>query len=216
MRSTRSVSPPAAHRRTVLGSVLLFVGLGLLTLLLVDRELPLAMPRTWYTDRSLWVAGGLIALASGWYMLRDSNSEAGSLPGSPRDPVRRKRDAALWELGAAGPRFSRLVLYRRAGCHLCEEARATLEKYAAWLPPIWEVDIDGDPVLVEPGCICLLQPAVQGVGAQVTSHHQGRARLRREAAQPGAEHGVQRALADADRRVGPDPGELRRHLVGVG
>jgi hypothetical protein len=146
---------PAAHRRTVLGSVLLFVGLGLLTLLLVDRELPLAMPRTWYTDRSLWVAGGLIALASGWYMLRDSNSEAGSLPGSPRDPVRRKRDAALWELGAAGPRFSRLVLYRRAGCHLCEEARATLEKYAAWLPPIWEVDIDGDPVLVERFTTCV-------------------------------------------------------------
>src|ERR1700677_3410758 len=146
---------PAAHRRTVLGSVLLFVGLGLLTLLLVDRELPLAMPRTWYTDRSLWVAGGLIALASGWYMLRDSTSEAGSLPGSPRDPVRRKRDAALWELGAAGPRFSRLVLYRRAGCHLCEEARATLEKYAAWLPPIWEVDIDGDPVLVERFTTCV-------------------------------------------------------------
>jgi hypothetical protein len=152
----------AAHRRTVLGSILLFLGLGLLTLLLVDRELPLAMPRSWYTDRSLWVAGGLIALASGWYMLRDSNSEAASLPGGLSDPVRRKWDAVLRELGAAGPRFSRLVLYTRAGCHLCEEARATLEKYAAWLPPIWEIDIDGDPVLVERFTTCVPVVEVDG------------------------------------------------------
>lgn len=101
----------AAHRRTVLGSVLLFLGLGLLTLMLVDRELPLAMPRSWYTDRSLWVAAGLIALASGWYLLRDSSGEATNPPGGSRDPARAKWDAALRELGAVGPRFSRLVLY---------------------------------------------------------------------------------------------------------
>jgi Glutaredoxin-like domain (DUF836) len=146
---------PTAHRRTTLGSVLLFLGLGVLTLLLVDRELPLAMPRSWYTDRSLWVAGGLIALASGWYLLRDSTGEAPNLAGGPRDPARRQWNAALRELGAVGPRFARLVLYTRAGCHLCEEARATLEKYAAWLPPISEVDIDGDPVLVERFTTCV-------------------------------------------------------------
>ena len=101
----------AARRSAVLGSVLLFLGLGLLTLLLVDRELPLAMPRSWYTDRSLWVAGGLIALASGWYLLRDSTSGAATVPDGPRDPARRKWDAGVRELGAAGPRFSRLVLY---------------------------------------------------------------------------------------------------------
>jgi hypothetical protein len=154
-RGPAEADAPAVHRRTVLGSVLLFLGLGLLTLMLVDRELPLAMPRSWYTDRSLWVAGGLIALASGWYLLRDSSGEAASLPGGSRDPARAKWEAALRELGAPGPRFSRLVLYTRAGCHLCEEARATLEKYAAWLPPIWEVDIDGDPVLVERFTTCV-------------------------------------------------------------
>ncbi len=147
--------PSAARRSALLGSVLLFLGLGLLTLLLVDRELPLAMPRSWYTDRSLWVAGGLIALASGWYLLRDSTGGAATVPGGPRDRARRKWDAALRELGATGPRFSRLVLYTRAGCHLCEEARAALEKYAAWLPPILEVDIDGDPVLAERFTTCV-------------------------------------------------------------
>ncbi len=145
----------ATRRRTLLGTVLLFVGLGLLTLLLVDQELPLPMPRSWYTDRALWVAGGFIALGSGWYLLRDADDEEPTLSGGQLRAARRKWDATVRELGAPGPRFSRLVLYTRVGCHLCEEAQATLDKYAAWLPPIEEIDIDGDPALVERFTTCV-------------------------------------------------------------
>jgi hypothetical protein len=40
---------------------------------------------------------------------------------------------------------SRLVLYTRAGCHLCEDAKAVLDRIAAATGVGWtEVDIAGD------------------------------------------------------------------------
>jgi glutaredoxin len=39
---------------------------------------------------------------------------------------------------------SRLVLYGRPGCHLCDDARAVLERIGATFE---EVDIEGDDVL---------------------------------------------------------------------
>ena len=69
----------SARGRSAFGSLLLFLGIGLLALLLIDpAELPLSMPRSWYIDRTLWVAGGLIALGGGWYLLRDDESERAS------------------------------------------------------------------------------------------------------------------------------------------
>lgn len=44
----------------------------------------------------------------------------------------------------------RVTLYGRAGCHLCEEARATIEAVCAELGESFtEVDIDTDPALLE-------------------------------------------------------------------
>ena len=44
----------------------------------------------------------------------------------------------------------RVTLYGRAGCHLCEEARAVIEAVCADLGEAYvEVDIDTDPALVE-------------------------------------------------------------------
>ena len=40
--------------------------------------------------------------------------------------------------------MSALVLYGRPGCHLCDEARATLERIGA---PFAEVDIESDDAL---------------------------------------------------------------------
>jgi len=40
--------------------------------------------------------------------------------------------------------MSRLVLYGRPGCHLCDDARAVLERVGA---PFEEVDITGDEAL---------------------------------------------------------------------
>jgi glutaredoxin len=144
---------PAARLRSALGSVLLFAGIGLLGLLLIDPgELPLSMPRSWYFDRTFWVAGGLVAVAAGWHLLRDP--DGGPRPG--RGGTGAPEGSLSAEgLGIAGGRFARLLLYTRSGCHLCDEARATLNKYAAYLPQIVEVDIDGDPDLMARFSTCV-------------------------------------------------------------
>lgn len=45
---------------------------------------------------------------------------------------------------------ARVTLYGRAGCHLCDEARAVVERVCGELGESYvEVDIDTDPALVE-------------------------------------------------------------------
>jgi hypothetical protein len=147
----------AARGRSVFGSLLLFLGIGLLGLRLIDPgELPLSMPRSWYIDRSLWVAGGLIAVAAGWYLLRDNETERASGQKARARAATRSRSKLSTEgLGIAGARFARLVLYTRAACHLCEEAQAVLDRYSVYLPQIVTVDIDSDPELVARFSTCV-------------------------------------------------------------
>jgi glutaredoxin len=50
--------------------------------------------------------------------------------------------------GSAQP-APRTVLYGRAGCHLCEDARAVVAQVCAERgEPYLEVDVDSDPLLV--------------------------------------------------------------------
>jgi len=115
--------------RPALGSVLLFLGIGLMGLLAVERDagLPVRMPRSWYIDRGLWVAIGLLAFGAGWRLLGDrklseeeSRTKESGSPGSSTEQ--------------SGVRFERVVLYTRPGCHLCDLARQTLAKYPNSLP----------------------------------------------------------------------------------
>jgi hypothetical protein len=46
------------------------------------------------------------------------------------------------------PSPGELVLYTRADCHLCEEAKAEIRKRLGNIP-IREVDVDADPALAE-------------------------------------------------------------------
>jgi glutaredoxin len=148
---------PGSRGRSGLGSVLLFLGIGLLALLLLDPgELPLSMPRSWYIDRTLWVAGGLISLGAGWYLLRDPESgSSGERDAAARRVATRAAEFSVEKLGPAGPRFSRLVLYTRSGCHLCDDAQDLLNQYSAFLPPIEAVDIDADPELIARFSTCV-------------------------------------------------------------
>lgn len=51
-------------------------------------------------------------------------------------------------VGSKGSRPRRAVLYTRAGCHLCDEAKAVLERYRERFDlEIDEVDIDRDAAL---------------------------------------------------------------------
>lgn len=45
---------------------------------------------------------------------------------------------------------ARVTLYGRAGCHLCDDARAVVERVCAELGEAFEeVDVDTDPALLE-------------------------------------------------------------------
>jgi len=128
--------------RSSLGSMLLFVGIGILGLLAADRAggLPINMPRSWYIDRTLWVALGLVAIGAGWRLLGDRKSaeDESRTAKSPGGDGRAR---------PSGVRFERVVLYTRPGCHLCDLARETLEKYRDSVPTPIEIDIDTDPAL---------------------------------------------------------------------
>ncbi len=54
-----------------------------------------------------------------------------------------------WQAQRPGLRFDSVVLYTRSSCHLCHQARETLLMHAEYLSEISEVDIDGDPELVQ-------------------------------------------------------------------
>ncbi len=62
-------------------------------------------------------------------------------PRAARDP--------LWQPQQKGLRFDSVVLYTRSACHLCHQARETLLMHHEFLAQISEVDIDGDPELIE-------------------------------------------------------------------
>jgi hypothetical protein len=133
------------RRRSALGTLSLFIGFVLLGLLAVDRtvDLPFSMPRSWYTDRSAWLATGFATIAVGWILLRD------------REPEREDRESASRGRPDDKPvghprgthRFREVILYTRRGCHLCEVARETLLSFTPTLPVPREVDIDADPAL---------------------------------------------------------------------
>jgi len=136
--------------RPALGSMLLFLGIGLLSLLSADRTfgLPVNLPRSWYTDRGLWVALGLLAFGAGWYLLGDKRSPEDEGETERRRDLGRRRKPS-------GIRFERVVLYTRPGCHLCDLARETLERHQDVLPSPIEIDIDTDPELQDRFSTCI-------------------------------------------------------------
>jgi hypothetical protein len=111
------------------GAISLFAGIALLAVALLDAGygLPWQMPRTWYLHRLLWGVLGLGLGAFGWFLQR---SRAGLAP--------------RWKPAIPGRRFHRLVVYSRAECHLCDDAKAVLAGYLDYLPDIEEIDIDSD------------------------------------------------------------------------
>ena len=138
----RGEDAPSDRLRSSLGSMLLFLGIGILGLIAADRAggLPMNMPRTWYIDRNLWIALGLVAIGAGWHLLGDRKSAA-------EESRTAKSPGRDGHARPPGVRFERVVLYTRPGCHLCDLARDTLEKYRDSLPTPIEINIDTDPAL---------------------------------------------------------------------
>lgn len=134
----------ASH--AVLGTILLYTGAAIGFLLLVDRTtgLPFDAPRFWYVNRGLWLFFAVAFLGAGAALLWSRPKESDG------------------EIGTSDVRFDSLVLYTRSGCHLCDDAKAVLEKHARFLPAIREVDIDSDPKLVEKFTTCVPVVEIDG------------------------------------------------------
>jgi hypothetical protein len=129
-------SPPKhARDRGWFGTLLLFAGVALLALCVIQSVTGLpGMPRAWYTNRPLWWAFALGAMAAGAFWLRP-----------PGDAVK----ATDWRPSRGGMRFRQLLVYTRAGCHLCDDALTLLAAHRRWLPDAAMVNVDHDPRLVE-------------------------------------------------------------------
>lgn len=127
---------PTSSQRNIFGAALLFCGVTILVLVLLestDVGLPLHLPATFYNHRALWVLIGAMLFGCGWNLQKTSR------------PV----GTETWEPSRGGTRFSRLVIYSREECHLCDDAKEVLARYSDLLPEIEEVDIDDDPQLKE-------------------------------------------------------------------
>jgi hypothetical protein len=136
--SDSETSPDVTYgaRAGVLGSVLMAFGVIVVCLAIADASggLPFSLPRSWYTNRSLWYLLALASFGTAWNLLRQSAPSTG---------------------GEGKPKFGRVVLYTRAGCHLCDEMRQVLDRYRKHLPEIEIVEIDADPKLVEKFTNCV-------------------------------------------------------------
>ncbi|MFO1093763.1 MAG: glutaredoxin family protein [Planctomycetaceae bacterium] len=112
--------------------VLLLIGIAGIALVLVGAaaRAPWGLARIWLHSPAVLLLGSLLLLLVGaWLTWRGSHPRTAWLP------------------SRAGQRFQSLLLYTRTDCGLCEEASELLGLYQTWLPPVAEVDIDGDPEL---------------------------------------------------------------------
>ena len=118
--------------RSVVGAVALYLGVGLLGLSLIHATYGLSwsMPASWYRDQPMWGGLSFLLIGIGWWLLR-----------------RTRPQRTAWKPTKPGRRFNHVTVYTRAGCHLCDDALALLDEYRSYLPPVEEVDIDGDPQL---------------------------------------------------------------------
>lgn len=122
--------------RLLFGTLAFFLGVIIFVMVLLeatDVGIPLRLPATWYTHRALWMLIGAGLFGVGW-KLQKSETTA---------------DSATWEPSQTGVRFQRLVVYSREECHLCDDAKEVLARYAEYLPDIEEIDIDDDQRLKE-------------------------------------------------------------------
>lgn len=149
MKPQSTIAPrPVSRARGCLGSTALVVGAVLFCLGFVAEaggDLPFFMPRSWYVNRWLWYVLAVAGIAAGVYLLRS-----------------RPRSSVAWKPSRPGLRFRRLLLYTRANCELCEEAKSILDDYRGFLPPVQEVDIEGDRELLQTFGTCVPVVEIDG------------------------------------------------------
>ncbi len=122
------------------GTWLFAAGVSVLVIAAWDNSgagLPWPMPGVWHRSRDFCLLIALIAFVVGLFVMSRGPREA---------DVAEDRFRA-WQPSRSGLRFRSVILYTRDGCHLCDDAAELLQSYSAFLPPIQEIDIDGDSTL---------------------------------------------------------------------
>lgn len=144
--SARPTDPPGVW---VFGTIALLLAAAVPCLAVIEwaARIDLPMPHTWYSARRLWYFGAVLSAIVGVRLLRSS--------GRPKSPEG-------WKPTRPGRRFDRVRLYTREECHLCDHARDSLWKHAAWLPALEEVDIDADPQLAAQFDTCVPVVEIDG------------------------------------------------------
>lgn len=134
------------HWSELLGKTVLGMGIGVLMLTVLDRlaMVPFRLPDFWFPVRSLWWIIGVVGVVAGVKILQDNPRLHGWRPDRP------------------GRRFRTLILYTREGCHLCDDAQELLQAYGRYLPPISEVDIDKDAILIAKFTTCVPVVEIDG------------------------------------------------------
>ena len=135
-----------ASRSRRLGTGLICLAFVIAGLVALDRtgRLPFRMPHVWYPLRDMWLVVAFVAGGVGFALRRQEPQLDG------------------WAPLVAGRRFQDLVLYTRQDCHLCDVAKDVLEAYGHYLPPITEVDIDKDAVLIAKFTLCVPVVEIDG------------------------------------------------------
>ncbi|GAB4151407.1 MAG: hypothetical protein Tsb009_26770 [Planctomycetaceae bacterium] len=135
------------NARAFAGTLALFFSAGILFLALIDRRSQLTfMPESWFVHRSFWYLFGMLGFLGGCLLLRDSHPETAEELKETRKMTRLKS----------------LVLYTRAHCPLCDDAKQLLESYRNLLPACEEVDIDESSELVEKFGTCVPVVEIDG------------------------------------------------------
>ena len=119
--------------RPILGSVLLSLATVLCFIAAISGTELGDLQLMSNMSRAYSLMGALILAVLAVILLRQ--------PREARDPQ--------WQPDQPGLRFDSVVLYTRAGCHLCHQALDTLLLHSEFLTAISEVDIDSDPELIE-------------------------------------------------------------------
>ena len=99
--------PPRDHGW--LGSLLLFGGLGLLVLCVIDASTGLSgLPRVWHTNRPLWWLFAFAALAAGSYLLSPA-AAAVHVPSPHTSPTGQSKSSAQLVGSASGSQASSTI-----------------------------------------------------------------------------------------------------------
>jgi len=147
--SHRSAKTFQKERLAAAGTIALGAGIILISARALETAFGIpGLPRSWYQNDWLWWLVGLVSAGTGARLLIQSESlDLGQGGWAPTLP---------------GRRFRELMLYTREGCHLCDEAKETLQSHQRWLPSVTLVDIDSDSKLIERFGTCVPVLEVDG------------------------------------------------------